>query len=473
MRLPRPNWLRAGAVAATFLALLLALLLARSTTPFGQAVDRLFTDAPDGTLDNTSDSASDKATINTQALSSPPVLQKIAAQPVNFQDSYTHKRQYFGWVEAQQVATVAFEVSGTLDQIWVDEGDRVQQNTTLAQLNRDRLTALSAEAQARLKQAESDANLARITHERITKVRQANAVSAQVKDEALKARDTTAAAVGVAQARLNTALVNLDKTTLLAPFEGTVIKRLHDVGAVVNSGTPLLHIQSTGAYRVRVGITHRAAQNLTIGQIKRLRINANAQDAPRAQGDASYDASYDASGDASDDIANTSNAISAKIIALLPVRTNTQTIDLLLEIIEHGHSVVGVDKGSNYDSNGTATHTATHTPVRPNIRPGDVARLTLEHRVAQRGFWVPLTALTEGKRGLWSLYVSTKMPAAEAEDFGLTAPPGESVHVVEQRVVEIHHLDAGRAFVSGAVGPQDLIVHRGVSKLVPNQKVRL
>ena len=94
-------------------------------------------------------------------------------------------------------------------------------------------------------------------------------------------------------------------------------------------------------------------------------------------------------------------------------------------------------------------------------RSGALARITLEREVAGEGFWVPITALAESHRGLWSTYALAPEPDAE-ERFR-----------IDRRQVEVLHTDARRAFVRGAVQQGDVLVATGLQRLVPGQLVRV
>jgi multidrug efflux pump subunit AcrA (membrane-fusion protein) len=93
-------------------------------------------------------------------------------------------------------------------------------------------------------------------------------------------------------------------------------------------------------------------------------------------------------------------------------------------------------------------------------------RLELTERVTEPGFWLPIAALTEGLRGLWTVYALVPAnPSAE---------PGEdSVRLVEPRAVEILHTEADRVFARGTLADGDRIVAGGLHRLARGQRVRI
>ena len=95
------------------------------------------------------------------------------------------------------------------------------------------------------------------------------------------------------------------------------------------------------------------------------------------------------------------------------------------------------------------------------VRHGALARLLLETRREAPGFWLPISALTESRRGLWAAYA-------------VVAEPGErSWHRVERRELTMLHAESDRAFVRGTLGDGERLVASGVHRLVSGQRVRI
>jgi len=86
-----------------------------------------------------------------------------------------------------------------------------------------------------------------------------------------------------------------------------------------------------------------------------------------------------------------------------------------------------------------------------------VGRLLVRTDLAERGFWAPVTALAEGRRGLWSMYVLT---------------PDNGAFRLEPRPVEVLHAEGDTVFVRGAVDDGDDVLAAGVSRVAPGQRVR-
>lgn len=92
---------------------------------------------------------------------------------------------------------------------------------------------------------------------------------------------------------------------------------------------------------------------------------------------------------------------------------------------------------------------------------GQVARLELQETIDAPGFWLPLTALTKGERGLWACYAL--VPDAQGDASALRTEP---------RLVEILHTDNSRVFVRGLLQAGERVVKTGTHRLVAGQRVQ-
>ena len=370
--------IKALLVVLLFIAAVVSLMIANSPKPFG--IDLVHDEIP--------------------------VAQVVGVQKAAYQDTYRMKREFVGQVQARQSSAIGFELSGLLKRVAVDEGDTVKAGDVLAELDTTRLAARRQEAQAALARSRAEARLAHLTFKRIAELRKVDVGTAQDKDDALAARDMAQAMVDVAAAQLQRIQVDIEKSRLIAPFEGTVIRRLIDEGTVVSPGQSVLEIQQNDRLEVRVGVTAMMAEALRIGEQRELRIDGR--------------------------------TVRATITSILPVRNRNRTVDIILELNSHTAST----------------------------RPGDVVRLLLAYEVTQRGFWVPISSLREGRRGLWSLYVVEAAPEEQSGPLGAT-------HVVSRRMVEVLDIHNDQAFINGSIDDGEHFVTRGAHKLVPDQLVRL
>ncbi|HQX45965.1 MAG TPA: efflux RND transporter periplasmic adaptor subunit [Steroidobacteraceae bacterium] len=169
--------------------------------------------------------------------------------------------QATGYVTARRQATVSAQITGKLTEVLIEEGEHVEAGQVLAQLEsrsqraqRAEADAQLGEARARVRQFESELAQARRDYTRQQDLVTRKLVSAQAVEAARTQVDSLTAqlaaqqeAVQLAQAQLRSAQVQLDYTTVRAPFAGVVIAKAAQVGEIVS---PL----SAGGGFTRTGI---------------------------------------------------------------------------------------------------------------------------------------------------------------------------------------------------------------------------
>ena len=332
--------------------------------------------------------------------SNPPIA--VATQAVKWSDHYTTTRGYIGRLEAGRETAAAFERGGLVLEIGYDEGDAVKKGDVLARLDTARLEANRRELQAQRQEFTAQRDLARLTLERQNTLQSRGWSPEQRYDEARFSVSRLNAAIARVDAAIDALEVDFKKSEILTPFDGTVAARHLDEGAVVAAGTTVLEIIESGSPQARIGIAPEAAGGLKVGNIYRI-----------TAGDRQLEATLRA-----------------------------MRVDL-----EAGSRTV------------TALFTLADTTDAPL---GEVAVLNLERRVDVRGVWLPLAALAEGRKGLWSVMLA-----------GTTAASAVAKHTIRRETVEVLHVAGDRAFVRGAFKNGDRVVTAGVNRVTPGQRVVL
>ena len=103
----------------------------------------------------------------------------VATEPAQSQQAYQSRRVFVGRIEALRQSDLGFELGGRLEQVIVDDGDRVDAGAVLAVLDTARLEARRAELTAALQQVRADLGLARATLARTEEAAGFNGVSGQ------------------------------------------------------------------------------------------------------------------------------------------------------------------------------------------------------------------------------------------------------------------------------------------------------
>ena len=165
-----------------------------------------------------------------------------------------------GSVEPTVTQPIASKVMGRLTAVLVDEGDTVRKGQVLAKLEAGDLQSTVDEAQARLK-------LAQAQYQRAQDLVQQRFVAPVELDRAKADLDA-------AQATVKRTQTLRDVLTLVAPADGTVLKRDGEVGQVITAGQTLMTLSCCAPLRATVDVDEEDIGRVYKGQRVVLRADA-------------------------------------------------------------------------------------------------------------------------------------------------------------------------------------------------------
>jgi len=138
-----------------------------------------------------------------------------------------------GYVVARRKAAVASKGTGRLVLLNVEEGDQVKKGQLIARLEDADVVAARESARQSLLVAEADLYDAKTSFERM-RILLKQGLIAQAEYDVAEARfKRVVASIDVARFVLKEAEVAVDNTRIIAPFDGTVLKKNADVGEIV------------------------------------------------------------------------------------------------------------------------------------------------------------------------------------------------------------------------------------------------
>lgn len=157
-----------------------------------------------------------------------------------------------GSVLPNREVIITSELSKKVTAVLFQEGSYVKKGEALYQLD-------NVELQVRLKQVQADLYLAQLNEQRL---------STLLKTETVKQEE-----YDVAYARLQSLLANqelikieLDKTTIRAPFAGKIgLTKVH-AGAYVSTGMPLVNLQEQGIVKIQFAVSEKYTDVLQKGR---------------------------------------------------------------------------------------------------------------------------------------------------------------------------------------------------------------
>ena len=184
-----------------------------------------------------------------------------------------------GDIEPQFRVTVYSKVSGEIERLAVDVGDKVKKGDLLAQVEKKKLI-LQVE---RLEASEEGAkiNLEKLgrDYERIKSLFEKNVVSQQKMDDIETGYRSAEAQAKELKAVSDLAGIQLADSQIYAPIKGTIAKKFIDEGEMIidasmTKSAPLFTIVDMGTVKVVVNVTARDIARVRIGQEARVKVDA-------------------------------------------------------------------------------------------------------------------------------------------------------------------------------------------------------
>jgi RND family efflux transporter MFP subunit len=420
----------------------------------------LFTPPGRSLLNNISSTQTKSQQKSNSIINSPENILSVQTQKIQSVDSYLVKRFYSGTVVPRRTSSFGFERSGKLESIVVDKGMRVEADQPLAFLDTKTLRATQREllaqraqlvaklkelqagarsqtiaaATANVNKLKSQLQLARTKNQRRKQLYIQGAISKEQFDEATSDLNSKQANLEESQSQLNELLagtrpeqieaqkasieqidakvasveIELEKSILKAPFNGTISTRLLDEGTVVTMGNPVFRLVEDGILEAHIGVPVTTAMKLKVNTTLPVKI-----------GEQNY------------------SAIVRSILPELDPSTRTTTVVLKL-----------------------------NSQVTGKVTSGQLVRLQLNETISDTGFWLPTTALVKGVRGLWSCYVLGEAEQSNKSNyFTVKRKDVEVLHNIGDRVLVKGTLQNGdRVIVNGT--------HRLVPGMLVKPKLR-
>lgn len=317
----------------------------------------------------------------------------VATTRYQIVDRYRRTASYVGTVRATSESAIGFEIGGTLDELPARAGMRVAEGTLLAKLNTERRAAVLDQARASHRRALADMDLAEKRRDRSTQLVARGLASQQNLDEAELGAAALQAAVEAAAASVRSAELELEKSALYAPYNAVVAQRLAQPGAAVGAGTPVLRLVITDEREAHIGVPSAKADLLRPGQRYQLRIREQ--------------------------------QFSAELLGL----------------------------GNDVDPTTLTVAAVLRVPQNVRINAGEPVVLELDEYQPAPGGWLPLTALIEGNRGLWTVLAIDNTGTTRRES------------------VEVLHVAGDQAYVRGTLPDDSLVVAAGLQRISPGTVV--
>jgi len=167
-----------------------------------------------------------------------------------------------GEIRAFDTVTVSSEVTGKVDRVLVEVGDRVAADAPLAEVDRATFQIYLQQAEANLAAANADLALAEKDLERKRDLRSDETIPQSTFDQAQAAHDLATARVAAATAALDLAKRNFDRSVVRAPSRGAITQRLVVAGQWAEVGVGLFKLAVGDKIKVSARVPEEWAPKL-------------------------------------------------------------------------------------------------------------------------------------------------------------------------------------------------------------------
>lgn len=158
-------------------------------------------------------------------------------KPVLVDTSYIS--EYVADIQSVKNIEIRARVSGFIDQIHIDEGEYVKKNQLLFTINNKQYKENVSIAKAALKSSESALKSAKVEYLNTKILCEKNIISKAELEKAEAMFESAKSNVEQSKSELNSALIDLSLTRILAPFDGVVNRIPNKKGSLVNEGSLL------------------------------------------------------------------------------------------------------------------------------------------------------------------------------------------------------------------------------------------
>lgn len=188
-----------------------------------------------------------------------PKVATVEIQQIKYDNNIYHQ-EYIGVVESENSVDVSALVSGTIEQLYVHEGQRVSKGKLIGRLNASSYKNAHEMTLSKLRQAED-------AFKRISAMYENNSVP-EIQFIEIKTQ--------LDQARASEAIArkSLEDCNIYAPQSGVIGKRYLEPGANVMPTTPIVNMMNISQVKVKVAIPESEISSVRLGEICNVKISA-------------------------------------------------------------------------------------------------------------------------------------------------------------------------------------------------------
>ena len=154
------------------------------------------------------------------------------------------------------------------------EGDRVTKGAVLVQIRSSEYQDKVHQASSQAAAAEAVALKAKLDFERASRLYETQSITKPDFDAARAQYDSSQSEVRAARAGTSEAQISLRDTSVVAPFDGEIVKKSVELGSFVGPGVPVFAMAKTDVVKIVVGVPDTGMRSVKLGQPVEVAIDA-------------------------------------------------------------------------------------------------------------------------------------------------------------------------------------------------------
>jgi RND family efflux transporter MFP subunit len=156
----------------------------------------------------------------------------------------------------------------------IDEGDRVSRGAVLVRIRSSEYEDKVRQASSQAAAAEAVFQKAKLDFDRATHLYDSQSLTKPEFDSARAQYDSSQEQLNSARALTSEAQIALRDTSLIAPFDGDIVKKSIEMGAFVGPGIPAFALAKSDVVKIVVGVPDTVVRSVKLGQPVEVGIDA-------------------------------------------------------------------------------------------------------------------------------------------------------------------------------------------------------
>lgn len=191
-----------------------------------------------------------------------------------------------GKFQPKNTLDLGFEKAGKISKIYVKVGDKVRKGQLLAELNFEEVNvayfqALSDQrvAEAQLAQARDDKDAQKAKLKSVEKSSTANKYDEKAQKEIVNQSDSNIRAkealLQKAKEAVQNTRIQIDKTKLYAPIDGTIIMQSSEEGEIISSYTSVISLMGDSTLEIQAYVSEFELAKISLGDKAKIKIDSS------------------------------------------------------------------------------------------------------------------------------------------------------------------------------------------------------